>query len=77
VFGDKLYLWFMRIATIPVIAGSVYMVIDSYHRIFIEVPLCDTTTLSHIMLTIIVGIIGGTFSLAYFLVAWATGWKKK
>jgi hypothetical protein len=65
----KFFLWFMRIVPIPVMAGCLYMAIDSYHRALID--------LTHdVELALLIGMFGGTFALAYFLVAWTCGWKK-
>lgn len=62
----KFFIWFMRIFTIPVTAGAIYMCVDSYNRVS-EVNF-DWG------LTFMVGMVGGTFSLALFLVAWSVGW---
>lgn len=66
----KFFLWFMRLATIPVIAGCYWMVTDSYHKLLTPNPNPDP------MLALLVGLFGGVFTLGYFLVAWTCGWRK-
>ncbi len=65
----KFFLWFMRIATIPIMAGCIYMTVDSYHRALVDLTL-------DVELAFLTGIFGGTLALAYFLVAWTCGWRK-
>jgi hypothetical protein len=66
----KFFLWFMRIATIPIMAGCFYMARSSWYEL-------KVTPSSDAMLPLLVGLFGGTFALAYFLVAWTCGWKKE
>jgi len=62
------FLWFMRTVTLPVTVGCFYMAFDSYHGLL-------KNSNPDGMLALLVGLFGGTFSLAYFLVAWCCGWK--
>jgi len=50
-------------------AGCLYMAIDSYHRALIDLT-------NDVELSFLIGVFGGTFALAYFLVAWTCGWSK-
>lgn len=74
VTSYKFFLWFMRTVTIPIIVGCYYMARSSWDELVAISSSGALLPFSH-MLSLLIGVFGGVFVLACFLVAWTCGWK--